>query len=236
MDVLEQLGENKHVYLVKLRSGQHAIVKLTQRYGREVHRAWAAAGVAPQLLEFVELPGGWRLVAMEWLAEPWQHLHDLPEEEEPEARAAALHALTLGHGVTVADSHGTVQRSVHGDARDVNVLVCRRSAAQQSMQTAPGTEGSAMDMDVPSSSGVTGGSGGQLPAGQGRWWQAMFVDFDWAGFEGISRYPLHMNHVHISWPRGAADNQLMLQQHDREFLQSMQLPPNVPYSFRFDMG
>ena len=64
----------------------------------------------------------------------------------------------------------------------------------------------------------------------------MFVDFDWAGFNGVSRYPLHMNHAHISWPDGAADNQLMLQQHDRELLRSLQVPPAVPYTWRADVG
>ena len=166
MEDLEQLVVNKYVYLVKLRSGQHAIIKLTQRYGREVHEAWARAGVAPQLLEFADLPGGWRLVAMEWLSEPWQPLHTLRAEQRQEARAAALQALALGHGATVMDRHSASLRCVHGDARDVNVLVCRRSDAQQHVQTASGTEGSAMDVDVASSRGDTGGaaaSGGQLP-------------------------------------------------------------------------
>ncbi|KAK9809063.1 hypothetical protein WJX72_008776 [[Myrmecia] bisecta] len=65
---------------------------------------------------------------------------------------------------------------------------------------------------------------------------AMFVDFDWAGFEGVSRYPLHMNHAHIKWPNGAADNAPMLQQHDWEFLESMQVPPAMPYTWKADNG
>ena len=150
MEIIDQLGETKHVYHMKSWSGKHMVVKLTQRYGLEIHETWARAGVAPQLLEFVELPGGWRMVVMEWLGEPWQRLDKLLKtlavQQRAEAKEAALKALSLGHG-SVPLSRGSQMRCVHGDARNVNVLVCRRLAAQQGVQPAPGAKGSAMEAD-----------------------------------------------------------------------------------------
>jgi len=44
------------------------LVKYTRSYGTSVHRAWAAAGLAPQLLRLELLPGGWLAVTLQYLA------------------------------------------------------------------------------------------------------------------------------------------------------------------------
>ena len=126
-------------------------------------------------------------------------------------------------------------RSVHGDARDVNVLVRRTPSAQQSVLAAQGVDSSCgMDKDAEGSGvgqNVAAGSG-QLFAGEGGW-QACFVDFDWAGCEGASRYPLHMNHAMINWSAGVEDNSPMLQHHDEQLLASVShLQHGVPYNWQ----
>jgi len=44
------------------------------------------------------------------------------------------------------------------------------------------------------------------------------IDFDWSGPEGITRYPLGMNHAEIVWPEGASDGLLLRKDHDLHFL------------------
>lgn len=51
--------------------------------------------------------------------------------------------------------------------------------------------------------------------------QIRFVDFDWAGMEGVARYPLFMNHRQICWPEGVYDGGLMEKEHDRAVLQTL---------------
>jgi hypothetical protein len=43
-------------------------VKYTRSYGASVHRAWAAVGLAPDLLRLEPLPGGWFAVTLQYLA------------------------------------------------------------------------------------------------------------------------------------------------------------------------
>ena len=40
------------------------------------------------------------------------------------------------------------------------------------------------------------------------------LDYEWAGLEGEVRYPGFMNHVHITWPDGASDGELIRKEHD----------------------
>ena len=57
--------EHHHLYLAELAEGQQIYVKFTQRYSRELHSFCAKRGLAPKLLGFELLPGGWFAVAME---------------------------------------------------------------------------------------------------------------------------------------------------------------------------
>ncbi|RDX49331.1 hypothetical protein OH76DRAFT_1483274 [Lentinus brumalis] len=46
------------------------------------------------------------------------------------------------------------------------------------------------------------------------------VDFDWAGEEGIARYPLYLSKT-ISWPEGVADYALIRAEHDDEMVRRL---------------
>ncbi len=56
----------------------------------------------------------------------------------------------------------------------------------------------------------------------------MLLDFDWGGKEGTVRYPMCVNHRHISRPEGAVDSQLILPEHDQEMVEFMFSPPSRP--------
>jgi hypothetical protein len=46
-----------------------------------------------------------------------------------------------------------------------------------------------------------------------------FIDFDWAGVEGVQRYPPFMSDA-VLWPPGAETGQLISQEHDCALLKS----------------
>lgn len=171
------------------------MIKFVQRYGLDVHRAWAAAQLAPPVLHHRILPGGWQLIIMEGLdLQLWQPLSQLETVQHMSAgaaRTAALAALSTAHTLEVWGSGQP--RSVHGDVRGANVLVNTCT----------------------------------MPP------QVLFVDFDWAGQEGVDRYPLNMS-LSVVWPAGAVPNAVMQQQHDTELL-SKPLSQSVrmqPFSWR----
>lgn len=47
------------------------------------------------------------------------------------------------------------------------------------------------------------------------------LDYEWAGVVGQTRYPLYMNHEHITWPGGAADGELIMKDHDTYWVQQL---------------
>ena len=150
---------------------------------------WAHAGLAPKLLAFEQLPGGWFMVIMQQLGEGWQLLSSLDAgESKEEARRAAMCALQRAHTLDVFGPF--FPRSVHGDARDSNVMV----ASTSSSSTAAGASSSS-ELSI------------------------RFIDFDWAGQDGVDRYPLLMS-TFIPWPEGAGDQLLMRQSHDVALLRT----------------
>jgi len=68
---LRQLGpaqKHKLVYVAADQQNQQQVIKFTKRYGWDVHRAWAAADLAPKLLSSPDqVAGRWQRVQMEYL-------------------------------------------------------------------------------------------------------------------------------------------------------------------------
>ncbi|KAK9836490.1 hypothetical protein WJX74_001602 [Apatococcus lobatus] len=104
------------VYLIDL-DGDVAVAKLADRYGWAVHKAWADAGVAPQLhLEHCrELAGSWKLIIMEYLKpeKGWRPVHEA--DDSPALFQAIEDALCCARDRSPS--------SVHGDLRRSNILV-----------------------------------------------------------------------------------------------------------------
>jgi len=52
------------------------LIKFTRQYAGEMHKLFAKKRHAPQLYRCQDLPGGWKMVAMEWLPdEAWVTLN-----------------------------------------------------------------------------------------------------------------------------------------------------------------
>lgn len=104
-------------------TGRRVVVKCVfQPYGAGVHRAWAAAGVAPPLLDLRTCPGGMQVVVMEECTpdEGWVRLADLQGPAAEAGCCTAQQALQQVHQQA---------GGVHGDARVINTLVNLRDAA-----------------------------------------------------------------------------------------------------------
>ena len=70
------------------------------------------------------------MAIMEELDESWVQLEKLDDQEQPLARQAALIALNQAHSLRV---NGFTNGSVHGDARDPNVMVRRPLSSSSSL-------------------------------------------------------------------------------------------------------
>ncbi|KAK9803995.1 hypothetical protein WJX72_011413 [[Myrmecia] bisecta] len=106
--------------------GQYSVLKFTSQYNELVHHALADEGLAPQLLEPVtQLAGGWYMVSMELLDNPWFTLDALLAEGHPRefdaAIAAVWEALAKAHSVKAGAG-----KPVWGDARPGNIMLHRR--------------------------------------------------------------------------------------------------------------
>ena len=195
---VEHFSPGKLLYEATLvATGERVCIKFAPRsYAAAVHAAWAAAGLAPALLEHRVLPGGIHMIVME-LCSPddgWCLLSDTDmltgeaaavHSERAAALAAADAALRRAHAVQLPCG----RCAAHGDCRSVNVLVRR----------AP-----------------TPSSGGEA---QDAAFQVRFLDFDWAGPAGETVYPPYMSNV-VSWPPGATPGSPITQAHDRQLLTS----------------
>ncbi len=194
-----QLGPaqmHKLVYVATDQHNQQQVIKFTQRYGWDVHRAWAAAGLAPKLLSSPDqvVAGTWQQVQMEYLPssagwltmrflmQPLQvQLNHAPEScvlgpaHMPGLYKKAKQLLHSAHSV-----HVSRMSAAHGDARPDNIMVL-----------------------------VEQGSVKQLK----------LIDMDWAGVSGRVYYPAMLNAKTILWPAGVGPGKPLQQRHDLDLLQ-----------------
>ncbi|KAG0603954.1 hypothetical protein M758_10G133400 [Ceratodon purpureus] len=119
------IGNKQLVFLAEDANKREVVIKFCRRYGDRVHRAWYDMGYAPELLEFQRLAGGFYLVAMEFLGDPWKTFLLLDDQEKTECRSVVLDALKKVHGLSVFGPENA--GSVHGDAREGNIMVRRRN-------------------------------------------------------------------------------------------------------------
>lgn len=193
-----QLGPAQTHKLVYVATDQHKrrqISKFTKQYGWDVHRTWAKAGIAPNLLtSSSSTPGRWQHVQMEYLPsnDGWltmrflmrpvkEQLKSAPERfmlrpaEMPELIQKAEQLLHQAHLTVVSGSP-----AAHGDARPDNIIVL-------------------------------------VEAGKAK--QLKLIDMDWAGPVGSTQYPVLLNIKTIVWPYGVGPGQALQQRHDVELLQ-----------------
>ncbi|KAK7677224.1 hypothetical protein QCA50_019818 [Cerrena zonata] len=106
--------EDKRIFRACLKGSRKDLyVKFTRGYSEEAHRAAQEAGHAPKLLA-VEDVYGWLMVVMEDVSSEYRLFWDLEtREERVAARELAREAIVKIHD----------QGFVHGDVRDVNIMV-----------------------------------------------------------------------------------------------------------------
>lgn len=162
----------------------------------QVHEAWQAAGLVPQLHLCQALPGGYSLVMMELLGPDWLALWQLFERpgssnsssnysdaDREQCLQAVQGALQHAHSIVVQQG-GIKAPAVHGDCRGPNIMVRRMGSSSSS----------------------------------GRVWDVRFVDLDWAGLEGVARYPVRMSDK-LPWHPDAKPGCFLHREHDRHLLQ-----------------
>jgi hypothetical protein len=159
----------------------------------QVHEAWQSAGLVPQLHRCQALPGGYNLVAMEFLGPDWVPLWQLSKQpwlgsssysdaDKEQCLQAVKGALEKAHSIQV--KQGNIKGpAVHGDCRGPNIMVRHSSSS----------------------------SSGQV-------WDVRFVDLDWAGLEGVGRYPVRMSDT-LPWHPDAKPGCFLHREHDTYLLE-----------------
>ena len=187
----------KLVYLVTNSREQQHIVKFTQQYGVEVHRAWATAELAPKLLEQSQVAGTWQQVMMEYLppelpdASGWLSMGHLLQpvrlQLETAPQELVLAPDTWPHLMQQAEkllckAHATPVcglPAAHGDARPDNIMIHVR-------------DGEILELKL--------------------------IDMDWAGAAGRAVYPSLLNVKHLECIDGMEPGRVLDQAHDISLL------------------
>ncbi|PVG03683.1 hypothetical protein CPB86DRAFT_380744 [Serendipita vermifera] len=89
------------------------LLKFTQRYSQDAHEYAASRGIAPELYAVNELGGGWMMVVMDYLDEGTHTLLRGSNIVKQELLAGVHEAVSILHDGGF----------VHGDIRDVNIMV-----------------------------------------------------------------------------------------------------------------
>ncbi|KXZ43480.1 hypothetical protein GPECTOR_89g500 [Gonium pectorale] len=130
------VGRPNLLYVAELEdSGRQVVVKFAStisEYATRVHRAWAAAGLAPELLAVRPLPCGLTMLVMERLGreDGWAMFHSLEPELKRQLSEEVLDKVATAHGVDVDGQGG----AVHSDMRQVNVMVRMREDGQEPLR------------------------------------------------------------------------------------------------------
>jgi serine/threonine protein kinase len=165
----KRLHREKLLFRVSRREADgNLLIKFTQRYSKDAHEHCAVHGIAPKLHAMEELDGGWMMVVMEFLNEETYSL----------LRDSHIPRHVLYPGVKTAISLLHQSDFVHGDIRDVNIMVKREWDENEAAKN------------------------------------VKLIDFDWAGREGIARYPPNVNHTQIERPEAARGGLFITKGHD----------------------
>lgn len=144
----------------------------------------------PRLHSCEALPGGYSLVVMELLAEDWVMLCDL-FNQQPECSATDQQQCM--QAVQQALRHAHAIQVQHGS--------CKAPAVHGDMR------GPKIMVRRQSSSSSSSPQ-----------WDVKFVDLDWAGLEGVGRYPARMSSV-LQWHPDAKPGGLLHRAHDVHMLE-----------------
>ena len=109
----EEMEGGKLLFSGRKQAGEWICIKFVRRYGKEVHIWCAGKGIAPKLMGFEVLPGGWYMVVMEYLDQTWVSFDD--------DKVKGIKGVKERFAMAIAELHEAGM--VHGDIREVNVMV-----------------------------------------------------------------------------------------------------------------
>lgn len=145
-------SSDRLLFVVNTTTNESLLVKFSRRYGKDAHLECSALGIAPRLLGFETLPGGWFAAVMELLPPSFRLLSDLPKTN---LKVPVIEAMQRMHEAGF----------VHGDLRYNNILV--DEVAENSVRIVDwdwaGRQGEvkypiSINPEVPRSSAATGGA------------------------------------------------------------------------------
>ena len=115
---IRTLEASKLLFAAQTDAGEELCVKFARTYNQAVHQQCTALGMSPSLRGFNTVPGGWHMATMDLLKDSeYECLHDakrsLSLEEKERLKEELRSKLTRLHQMNF----------VHGDVRDVNVMV-----------------------------------------------------------------------------------------------------------------
>jgi len=109
----EEMEGRKLLFSGRKQDGERICIKFVRRYGKEVHIWCAGKGIAPKLMGFEALPGGWYMVVMEYLDETWALFDD--------DKVKGIKGVKERFAAAIVELHEVGM--VHGDIREANLMV-----------------------------------------------------------------------------------------------------------------
>ncbi|KAG8988174.1 hypothetical protein FRB94_001015, partial [Tulasnella sp. JGI-2019a] len=108
-----------------LTNGTFVVVKFSHTYGTAAQIATAELGFAPKIYYHESLPGGWTVVVMERIAQPFKLLQDMSDSDCAVLRPALTDAVSKMHAAGF----------VHGDLRRGNIFGDVQTSSLRSLRS-----------------------------------------------------------------------------------------------------
>ncbi|KAG8900626.1 hypothetical protein FRB99_005939 [Tulasnella sp. 403] len=118
---LEQSPHGNLHFIAESQSRKSLFIKFVHKYNKEVHMKCADKGIAPPLYGYETLPGGWIMVVMEEVGQDYKPY--VPEMQKDGFTFPPREDVCQALKEAVDRMHS--MHIVHGDVRNVNVLVKR---------------------------------------------------------------------------------------------------------------
>jgi hypothetical protein len=191
------------------------------QYGTEAHLAAAALKLAPALHAVIRLPGNWVGVLMDTVdsGQGWEQITEFTEQHvcKEDSETSGSEALINAFYDSLVESYN------------------KFSAAAVSAYDGSGLPAPAAPTGAPAGAETVpryfvhgdlrpGNVFCRLTPAQS--WEFMFIDYEWAGREGMARFPYSLN-VNAGWVQGVLPGSLITSDIDRRQLELLAVPRSI---------
>jgi hypothetical protein len=206
------------------------------RYGVSAHRRAEAAGLAPSLHAVITLPGEWIAVLMNRIDESngWMRLqsrfgrvpdfinrllNDVDAETSTLAKTGKDSATVMGEVFEDEDNAADLAEYQFFQSLLRAYDAFSSTAGEGYGESTAFVHGDLRPGNVFAKLTRSGIKSGQVE------WKFMFIDFDWAGLEGIARYPMSINpHPAAGWVPGVIAGAHISRARDKQQLLGLAMP------------